>query len=91
MPRAHRLLHYDTRWQPGRPVEIQSVQELLPDHLHGLLETLLRKRAQRYSVESVEDASNTIRNLTGFLFSPFKIKLLQSIINIYIENILYIC
>lgn len=41
MPLPHSLLHYGTSGQPGGLVEIQSVQELLPNHLHGLSKPLL--------------------------------------------------
>lgn len=63
MPRLHRLLHDDTSWQPGGTVKVQSVQELLPDHLHGLFKTLLRKQVQQYGMSvwmenTAEDSLN---------------------------------
>lgn len=42
MPLLNSFLHDLTGWQPGGLVEIQTVQELLPNHLQCLLETLLR-------------------------------------------------
>lgn len=42
MPLLNSFLHDLTSWQPGGLVEIQTVQELLPNHLQCLLETLLR-------------------------------------------------
>lgn len=48
MPGLHRLLHDVASWQPGRLVETQSVHEFLPDHLHGLFKTLLRKQVKQY-------------------------------------------
>lgn len=42
MPFLNSFLHDLTSWQPGGLVEIQTVQELLPNHLQCLLETLLR-------------------------------------------------
>lgn len=43
MPRLHSFLHHHTSRQPWGLVEVQPVQELLPNHLHRLSETLLVK------------------------------------------------
>lgn len=47
MPRLHSFLHHHTSWQPWGLVEVQPVQELLPNHLHRLSETLLVKTRVR--------------------------------------------
>lgn len=35
------ILHHCTSWQPGGLVELQTVQELLPNHFHSFSEAVL--------------------------------------------------
>lgn len=51
MPLPHSLLHYGTSRQPGGLVEIQSIQELLPNHLHRLSKPLLKKHTHNCTVK----------------------------------------
>lgn len=60
MPLLNSFLHHRTSRQPRGLVELQSVQELLPNHLHGLSETLLEKHKDVLLAKTLKEYESNI-------------------------------